>query len=57
MLPEEKITEVLEAYNLTQSLRSAGMLCEADHHAVARCVWRDRQDSADSVWFRWREGR
>jgi transposase len=38
MLPEEKIMEVLEAYDLTQSLRSAAMLCGVDHHTVARYV-------------------
>src|SRR5579875_403549 len=38
MLPEEKIMEVLEAYDLTRSLRSAAMLCGVDHHTVARYV-------------------
>ncbi|MST31931.1 IS21 family transposase [Acidimicrobiaceae bacterium USS-CC1] len=38
MLPEEKIMEVLEAYDLTLSLRSAAMLCGVDHHTVARYV-------------------
>jgi hypothetical protein len=38
MLPEEKIMEVLEAYDLTQSLRSAAMLCGVHHHTVARYV-------------------
>lgn len=38
MLPEEKIMEVLEAYDLTQSLRSAALLCGVDHHTVARYV-------------------
>jgi len=30
--------EVLEAYDLTRSLRSAAMLCGVDHHTVARYV-------------------
>jgi len=38
MLPEEKIMEVLEAYDLTQSLRSAAMLCGVERHTVARYV-------------------
>jgi len=38
MLSEEKIVEVLEAYDLTRSFRSAGMLCGVDHHTVRRYV-------------------
>ena len=38
MLSEEKIMEVLEAYDLTQSYRSAGLLCGVDPHTVARYV-------------------
>lgn len=38
MLPEEKIMEVLEAYDLTHSFRSAALLCGVDHHTVARYV-------------------
>ncbi|MDA8342194.1 MAG: IS21 family transposase, partial [Actinomycetota bacterium] len=38
MLPEEKIMEVLEAYDLTRSFRSAALLCGVDHHTVARYV-------------------
>jgi transposase len=38
MLSEERIMEVLEAYDLTQSYRSAGLLCGVDPHTVARYV-------------------
>lgn len=38
MLSEEKIMEVLEAYDLTLSYRSAAELCGVDHHTVARYV-------------------
>jgi len=38
MLVEEKIMEVLEAYDLTGSLRSAAALCGVDHHTVKRYV-------------------
>jgi transposase len=38
MLVEEKIMEVLEAYDLTKSLRSAAALCGVDHHTVKRYV-------------------
>ena len=38
MLSEEKIMEVLEAFDLTQSYRSAGLLCGVDPHTVARYV-------------------
>jgi hypothetical protein len=38
MLPKEKKMEVLEAYDLTKSFRSAALLCGVDHHTVARAV-------------------
>jgi transposase len=38
MLSEEKIMEVLEAFDLTLSYRSAAQLCGVDHHTVARFV-------------------
>lgn len=38
MLPKEKEMEVLEAYDLTKSYRSAGQLAGVDHHTVARLV-------------------
>ena len=38
MLPKEREMEVLEAYDLTKSYRSAGQLCGVDHHTVARVV-------------------
>ncbi|MGH9093065.1 MAG: IS21 family transposase [Acidimicrobiales bacterium] len=38
MLPKEKEMEVLEAYDLTKSYRSAAQLCGVDHHTVARLV-------------------
>lgn len=38
MLVEEKIMEVLAAYDLTNSLRSAAALCGVDHHTVRRYV-------------------
>ena len=38
MLPKEKEMEVLEAYDLTKSLRAAGQLTGVDHHTVARAV-------------------
>ncbi len=38
MLVEEKIMEVLEAYDLTKSLRSAAALCGVDPHTVRRYV-------------------
>lgn len=38
MLSEEKIMQVLEAYDLTGSLRSAAQLCGVDHHTVRRYV-------------------
>jgi transposase len=38
MLPKEKGMEVLEAYDLTKSYRSAAQLCGVDHHTVARLV-------------------
>jgi transposase len=38
MLSEEEIVEVLEAYDLTGSLRSAAQLCGVDHHTVRRYV-------------------
>jgi transposase len=38
MLSEEKIMEVLEAFDLTLSYRSAGLLCGVDPHTVARYV-------------------
>jgi transposase len=38
MLPKEKVMEVLEAYDLTKSLRAAGQLTGVDHHTVARAV-------------------
>jgi transposase len=36
MLSEEKIMQVLEAYDLTQSFRSAATLSGVDHHTVRR---------------------
>ncbi|MHB1536291.1 MAG: DDE-type integrase/transposase/recombinase [Acidimicrobiales bacterium] len=38
MLPKEKAMEVLEAYDLTKSFRSAAQLTGVDHHTVARLV-------------------
>ena len=38
MLSEEKIMEVLEAYDLTGSYRSAAQLCGVDHQTVRRYV-------------------
>jgi transposase len=38
MLSEEKVMEILEAYDLTSSLRSAAALCGVDHHTVRRYV-------------------
>jgi transposase len=38
MLVEEKIMEVLAAYDLTNSFRSAAALCGVDHHTVRRYV-------------------
>ena len=38
MLSKEKIMEVLEAYDLTGSYRSAAQLCGVDHHTVPRYV-------------------
>jgi transposase len=38
MLSEGKIVEVLEAYHLTGSFRSAAQLCGVDHHTVRRYV-------------------
>lgn len=38
MLSEERIVEVLEAYDLTGSFRSAAQLCGVDHHTVRRYV-------------------
>src|ERR1700677_4350086 len=38
MLPKEKAMEVLEAYDLTKSYRSAAQLTGVDHHTVARLV-------------------
>jgi transposase len=38
MLSEGKIMEVLEAYDLTGSFRSAAQLCGVDHHTVRRYV-------------------
>lgn len=38
MLPKEKEMEVLEAYDLTKSYRSAAQLAGVDHHTVARVV-------------------
>lgn len=38
MLAREKIMEVLEAYDLTNSLRSAAQLAGVDHHTVRRYV-------------------
>lgn len=38
MLSEEKIVEVLEAYDLTRSYRSAAQLAGVDHHTVRRYV-------------------
>jgi len=38
MLPKEKQMEVLEAFDLTKSLRSAAQLTGVDHHTVARLV-------------------
>lgn len=38
MLSKEKIVEVLEAYDLTGSFRSAAQLCGVDHHTVRRYV-------------------
>jgi len=38
MLSKEKAMEVLEAYDLTKSYRSAGQLTGVDHHTVKRLV-------------------
>lgn len=38
MLIEEKIMEILEAYDLTKSLRATAALCGVDHHTVRRHV-------------------
>jgi transposase len=38
VLSKEQIVEVLEAYDLTGSLRSAAQLCGVDHHTVRRYV-------------------
>ena len=38
MLTEKKIMDVLEAYDLTRSYRSAALLCGVDHHTVRRYV-------------------
>ena len=38
MYSKEKILEILEAYDLTKSLRSAAALTGCDHHTVARYV-------------------
>ena len=38
MLVEEKIMEILEAYDLTKSLRATGALCGVDHHTVRRYI-------------------
>ena len=38
MLSEEKAMEILEAYDLTSSFRSAAALCGVDHHTVRRYV-------------------
>jgi len=38
MLAREKIMEVLAAYDLTSSFRSAAALCGVDHHTVRRYV-------------------
>src|SRR4051794_1269570 len=38
VLAKETILEILEAYDLTKSLRSAAALTGCDHHTVARYV-------------------
>ena len=38
MLSEDKIMDVLEAFDLTHSYRSAAQLCGVDHHTVRRYV-------------------
>jgi hypothetical protein len=38
MYSKEKILEILEAYDLTKSFRSAAALTGCDHHTVARYV-------------------
>ena len=38
MLSEDKIMEVLEAFDLTRSYRAAAQLCGVDHHTVRRYV-------------------
>ncbi len=38
MLSKEKQMDVLEAYDLTKSLRAAAQLTGVDHHTVARYV-------------------
>lgn len=38
MLSEEKAMEILQAYDLTNSYRSAAALCGVDHHTVKRHV-------------------
>ena len=38
MLSEEKVMEILEAFDLTGSLRATAKLCGVDHHTVRRYV-------------------
>ena len=38
MLSEEKMMEILEAYDLTGSFRATAALCGVDHHTVRRYV-------------------
>ena len=38
MLSEDKIMDVLEAYDLTKSFRATAQLCGVDHHTVRRYV-------------------
>ena len=38
MLSEDKIMEVLEAFDLTRSYRAAAQLCGVDHHSLRRYV-------------------
>ena len=52
MLPKEREMEVLEAYDLTKSYRSAAQLCGVDHHTVARVV-AARALGADWATSRW----
>ncbi len=40
MLQKENKMEILEAYDLTKSYRSAAQLTGVDHHTVARLVVR-----------------